>query len=310
MPAIRRRCAVIRCRVIPPRRDYRISVKREDHGLVSQWLHDHIATGIGRRGRRPARRLLSHRRTDSPVVLLSAGIGVTPVLAMLHALSAARSGREHLVAAHHPQSRNPRFCSRSHGPDRLVAPCSQLVFYTQTRGAPGPVRRSRRLGLPPDAAAYLCGPTQFMTDMRDALTAAGLDPARYPQRIIRGPPADQPGHRRRRRRQRPHPPAGTPGTRTVDHLRPQRAHRQLVCRLRQSPGPGRGLRCANPLRVPKRGMSRVRDRSGCRGDHIRPVAVGAARQTQRCSSAQRLRESTWCWTLLATGPARPTPSAV
>ena len=73
---------------------YRISVKREDHGLVSQWLHAHIEPGSVVEAAAPRGDFYLHRRQHRPVVLISAGIGVTPVLAMLHALSAAGSGRD------------------------------------------------------------------------------------------------------------------------------------------------------------------------------------------------------------------------
>ena len=73
--------------------EYRISVKREDHGAVSRWLHNNIRDGsvvdvAAPRG--------DFYLTDGagPVVLLSAGVGVTPVLAMLHALADAGSTRE------------------------------------------------------------------------------------------------------------------------------------------------------------------------------------------------------------------------
>src|SRR5262249_7095251 len=72
---------------------YRISVKREEHGLVSRWLHAHIEPGSVMEAAAP-RGDFYLIDDSSPVVLISAGIGVTPVLAMLHALSAAGSGRD------------------------------------------------------------------------------------------------------------------------------------------------------------------------------------------------------------------------
>jgi ferredoxin len=68
------------------------------------------------------------------------------------------------------------------------------------------------LALPADAAAYLCGPTQFMTDMRDFLTAAGLDPARIHSELFGALPPINPGIVDEGPRRPPHPPAGTPGT--------------------------------------------------------------------------------------------------
>ena len=98
--AVRRRSAA----------DYRISVKREKHGLVSQWLHANIHAGSVMEAAAP--RGDFHLTDDTgPVVLLSAGIGATPVLAMLHALAGAQP-TDDLVAAHHPQSRR-RFATET-----------------------------------------------------------------------------------------------------------------------------------------------------------------------------------------------------
>ena len=67
---------------------YRISVKREDRGVVSSWLHRNARAGSVIEVAAP--RGDFYLSDDAvPVVLLSAGIGATPVLAMLHALAAA-----------------------------------------------------------------------------------------------------------------------------------------------------------------------------------------------------------------------------
>lgn len=72
---------------------YRISVKREERGVVSSWLHRNARAGSVIEVAAPRG---DFYLTDDavPVVLLSAGIGATPVLAMLHALAARRSDRE------------------------------------------------------------------------------------------------------------------------------------------------------------------------------------------------------------------------
>ena len=72
---------------------YRISVKREDHGVVSRWLHAHIKPGSVIAAAAP-RGDFYLTEDGGPVVLFSAGIGATPVLAMLHALSATGSRRD------------------------------------------------------------------------------------------------------------------------------------------------------------------------------------------------------------------------
>jgi ferredoxin len=87
----------------------------------------------------------------------------------------------------------------------------QRVFYTQTDGRMDQ-RSIAALDLPTDAAVYLCGPTQFMTDMRDALTSIGLDPARIHSELFGALPPINPGIVDTSQRKSPHPPAGTPGS--------------------------------------------------------------------------------------------------
>ena len=194
----------------PAAGDYRISVKREDHGLVSRWLHDHIEPGsiVGAAAPRGDFYLTGG---GNPVVLISAGIGITPVLAMLHALSAARS-RRHIWWLHTTRNRETEaFATEVAALIESLPHARKLVSFTQTQGRPNRAAIAA-LGLPADAAAYLCGPTQFMADMRDALTAAGLDPARIHSELFGALPPINPGIVDGAARKPPHPPGGTPGT--------------------------------------------------------------------------------------------------
>src|SRR5450755_1336568 len=72
---------------------YRISVKRERHGAGSQFLHNRVRAGDVLEAAAP-RGTFTLRPGPAPVLLISAGVGATPVLAMLHALAADRSGRD------------------------------------------------------------------------------------------------------------------------------------------------------------------------------------------------------------------------
>ncbi|OMC40519.1 MOSC and FAD-binding oxidoreductase domain-containing protein [Mycobacterium sp. IS-1264] len=194
----------------PSAGDYRISVKREDHGLVSRWLHAHAEPGSIVEAAAPRGDFyLSEERT--PVVLVSAGIGITPVLAMLHTLSAAHSNRDiwwlHTTRSHETQA----FATEVTTLVKSLPHARQLVFYTQTQGRPDAATIAS-LGLPTDAAVYLCGPIQFMSDTRDALTAAGLDPARIHSELFGALPPINPGIVAGAARTPPHPPAGPPGT--------------------------------------------------------------------------------------------------
>jgi hypothetical protein len=72
---------------------YRVSVKREAHGAAGAYIDDELKVGDTVQTS-AARGSFTLRPGDTPVILLSAGIGVTPVLAMLHALAAEASPRE------------------------------------------------------------------------------------------------------------------------------------------------------------------------------------------------------------------------
>jgi ferredoxin-NADP reductase/MOSC domain-containing protein YiiM len=191
---------------------YRISVKREDHGEVSRWLHDHARAGLIIESAAP--RGDFYLADDSvPVILVSAGIGATPVMAMVYALAAAKSRRQ-IWWLHTTQSAATHaFATEVSALLDALPDAHQRVFYT--RGDNSPMRLDRRsitaLTLPTDATAYLCGPTAFMDDMRDALTAAGLDPARIHTELFGALPPINPGVVGAPPPVRPHPPEGAPG---------------------------------------------------------------------------------------------------
>ena len=121
---------------------------------------------------------------ERPVVLLSAGIGATPVLAMLHALAAARSTRQVLWLygardrEHHPFAGEVRrlMLALAHGRSYVCysAPGPRDKM-PEDFDATGHLSRSvfDEVGVPPDADVYLCGPGRFMAEMRSALACVG-----------------------------------------------------------------------------------------------------------------------------------------
>lgn len=189
---------------------YRISVKREDHGLVSRWLHTHAQPGSVIQAAAPRGDFFLAEGGD-PVVLLSAGIGATPVLAMLHALSTARSGRDvwWVHSTHSPQTLV--FGEEVAALIDSLPHARQRVFYTETQGRLDQ-QSIAALGLPPAATVYLCGPTQFMADARDCLVAVGFEPGRIHSELFGALPPINPGVVETGERKPPHPPTGAPGT--------------------------------------------------------------------------------------------------
>jgi ferredoxin-NADP reductase/MOSC domain-containing protein YiiM len=180
---------------------YRISVKREAHGLASSYIGARLTPGDVVEVAAPRGNFVLDGG-DEPVVLLSAGIGVTPVLAMLHALAAERTRRVvwwiHTTAgaATHALAEEAR---------RLVGSLPggrSHVFYTadDPRPAQAGVVRGRLdrstlagLGLPPDASAYVCGPTGFMDAMTATLADLGLAASRIHTEVFASLSAINPG---------------------------------------------------------------------------------------------------------------------
>lgn len=164
---------------------FRISVKQEDHGVVSRYLHAHAEAGttIGASAPRGTFRLTPG---DAPVVLVSAGIGVTPMLAMLYALAeekdaprdvwwfhGARDGRHHAfrdelqaLAARSPRTTMHVAYSRPSDADR-TARAFDLEGHLS-------VAHMQADGVPATADFYLCGPQPFLREMRAQLTAWGV----------------------------------------------------------------------------------------------------------------------------------------
>lgn len=202
----------------PAAGEYRISVKREDHGQVSQWLHSHIKAGSVVEAAAPRG---DFYLTDdaTPVVLISAGIGATPVLAMLHALAAAKS-RRHIWWLHTTRNgQTHAFAAEVTGLIDSLPHARQHVFYTASQQAGGVITCGRldlqsitELGLPADATVYLCGPIPFMDAMREVLTAIGIDAGHIRTELFGALPPINPGVVAGPHQRRPHPPDGIPGT--------------------------------------------------------------------------------------------------
>ncbi|OBI50915.1 sulfurase [Mycobacterium kyorinense] len=201
----------------PAARDYRISVKRESHGLVSRWLHAHVNVGSIIEAAIP-RGDFCLTDGSTPVVLISAGIGATPVLAMLHALAATNSNRPITWLHTTRNAETHAFAAEVTGLITSLPDARQFVFYTASKqsGSGATLGRLDRqsiaaLNLPGDAAVYLCGPGPFMDAMRDGLAACGFSSGQIHTELFGALPAINPGVVSASKTARPHPPPGTPG---------------------------------------------------------------------------------------------------
>jgi ferredoxin-NADP reductase/MOSC domain-containing protein YiiM len=181
---------------------YRISVKREPKGVVSGYLHSVLRPGATVEAAAPRGDFVLEDG-DEPVLLISAGIGITPVLAMLHELAGRRSERE--VWWLHG-SRNPEehaLAAETRGLLESLPHTHEHLYYSaasaeelQRTGAHGSrlsTAEIAALPLPGNATAYLCGPTAFMADMRQALAEAGIKPGNIHLELFAALDAINPG---------------------------------------------------------------------------------------------------------------------
>ena len=205
----------------PGANSYRISVKREQHGAASGYLHTGLRVGEQLDVAAP-RGTFTLKPGDSPVLLISAGVGATPVLAMLHALAADRSPREiywlHGARNGSDQSfaaesrtlldalpnAHRHICFSRPGPDDIAG----VDYQTEGRLSAAVLAA---LEVPASADAYICGPAAFMQEVSAALAGLGLDAPRIHTELFGAAPSQTPGIAATPPRP-PHQPTGQPGS--------------------------------------------------------------------------------------------------
>ncbi len=273
---------------------YRVSVKREAHGAASAYIDDQLRDGDIVNAS-AARGNFTLRPGTAPVVLVGAGIGLTPLLAMLHALAAeaslrdvwwlygTRNGREHPFAEEVLDLLKTLPHSHKHirysAPEREDRP--GIDFDAPGRLTP---RVLDELHLPHDGDFYICGPSAFMSDMTMGLVGSSIARDRIHTEMFGTGPSITPGIAAS-----PHGPPHLPRSgarrrparflRTVGDQRPLGPSVPELARTR------RGLRRACPVVVPERGLPHVRERARRGNDR---VSAGAHRRTCRRERADLL----------------------
>jgi len=169
---------------LPSDDHYRVSVKLEENGAASTYLHTHVGVGdvLGVAAPRGAFTL---GPDGKKVVLISAGVGVTPVLAMLHALAAEASPRE-IWWLYGARNRDDHpFAEEALNLIKSLPSAKSYVEYSRPGledrvgldfDAAGRIGTEvlQKIGVPHDADFYLCGPAAFMDDLTAGLKAWGL----------------------------------------------------------------------------------------------------------------------------------------
>ncbi len=266
---------------------YRISVKVEPNGAGGAYLADQVRVGDVLDVSEP-RGSFHLQSGERPVVLLSGGIGATPVLAMLHALAGsaspreiwwlhgARNGRSHAFDTEVRRLLGSLARGRSHvgysGPDATAGgrdfdAAGHLALRPRTLGV-------RRTG------TSICAGRRGSSRPHGGPHHVGRVPLPDPfGELRRWPLADT--RRGRWTARAPHQPAGVPG-RTRGLVRTQRSRGSMAPIRGPEPSrAGRGLRRPGPMVVPHGRVSQLRERVGVRGSRLSAGSARSAGGRQR-----------------------------
>ncbi len=176
----------------------RISVKRDaggatPDGQVSNWIHEHVAVGSIMQVSPPCGDFTIDTDSQEPVVLLSAGVGITPMIAALNTI-AQRQPQRHVIFAHAARDADHHAHQDDIARARARMPNLQLFSFYETPGAsqtalPGRMEVGRLPAWPrTETDVYMCGPLPFMQAQWQALLAAGVPVARLHREVF-GPEA-------------------------------------------------------------------------------------------------------------------------
>ncbi|WP_256927990.1 FAD-binding oxidoreductase [Caballeronia sordidicola] len=169
-------------------RTYRISVKREGNDGVSDWLHEHVAMGDTIETLAPRGSFVFDETAGRSVVLLSAGVGITPMIAMLNS-QLVNDGRTLLHKPIHfihaaIDSERRAFASHLARKEALHTNLNLHIVFSRpsaddvlgkTHHSVGRIDRALLQKLLPldDYEFYLCGPPTFMQSIYDVLLSLG-----------------------------------------------------------------------------------------------------------------------------------------
>jgi ferredoxin-NADP reductase len=205
---------------LPRVEHFRISVKSESNGLGSSFLCNQVREGDILDVSAP-RGSFTLRPGDNPVVLLSAGVGATPVMSMLHILAAERSARQVWWIYGARNRANHPFAEESQFLVKQLPRGRSYILYSKPASNDQPgrdfdasghieVTQLEKIGVPRNGEFYLCGPSSFLENMRDGLRNWGVLTEHVHMEIFGAREAIKPGMQRTDHF--PHVPQGPPGS--------------------------------------------------------------------------------------------------
>lgn len=167
---------------------YRITVKRENadeykpKGNVSNWLHQHARVGSLLEISHPCGNFTPELLSQKPIALISAGVGITPMLSIFDTLALSNPNRP-VLFVHAARSQNHIAYFDEIQKTKSLLSNAKLAFFLDEYDETSTDKIKGRMNLNnleiesyKEGVFYICGPQVFMDDQRDALLALGVSP--------------------------------------------------------------------------------------------------------------------------------------
>lgn len=192
---------------VPNKNHFRISVKREfakdskPAGHISNVLHESLPEGSELELSMPFGDFVLDINATTPAVLISGGVGLTPMMSMLKTIINQQGQARRVVFVH--AARNGRVHAMKNDLIQIVAEnpsVSRMVFYEDATESDVPgvdydhvgrvdLTKFKDKAILPDADYYICGPQPFMGAQSKDLEALGVDPKRIHMEVFGSPRA-------------------------------------------------------------------------------------------------------------------------
>jgi ferredoxin-NADP reductase/MOSC domain-containing protein YiiM len=204
---------------LPVSDHFRISVKSEPNGAGSSYLSNRVREAALLDVSAPRGAFTLHPG-ENPVILLSAGVGATPVMSMLHALAAEKSEREIWWIYGARNGLEHPFAQESRSLLKQLPRGRSLIVYSKPSAADKvgldfdasghvDVALLERIGVSANSDFYLCGPSSFLENLREGLRDWGVPAENVHAEVFGALEGITPGMTRVVHT--PHVPQGPPG---------------------------------------------------------------------------------------------------
>ena len=174
------------------RRHYEITVQREPHGIMSNWLFDNLRPGSSVAIMPPSGTRLVDLREPRPLVCLVGGIGVTPALAICRSAAASGAGRR-VHVDYSVSTRGEIVCAEEIC--ELASRHPTITWHTRITAARGRFQATDLAQLAtafPDCDWLICGSRSFQADAERLLIAQGIAPRRVHSESFRAADGEMP----------------------------------------------------------------------------------------------------------------------